>query len=126
MEEGGSLVVKELRVANKGWEFLELSDAEQATAEETNPNTLTLTLTLTLALALTLRAGQRRGDARHTRLPATQARDALHPRQGRRAPRLRERQGARAPRRPRASPPATNARGPCAVLTSGLPRSCRS
>ena len=105
MEEGGSLVVKELRVANKGWEFLELSDAEQATAEETNPNTLTLTLTLTLALALTLRAGQRRGDARHTRLPAAQARDAHHPRQGRRAPRLRERQGARAPRRPRAARP---------------------
>ena len=33
MEEGGSLVVKELRVANKGWEFLELSDAEQATSQ---------------------------------------------------------------------------------------------
>ena len=53
MEEGGSLVVKELRVANKGWEFLELSDAEQATAEQTNPNTLTLTLTLTLSLTPT-------------------------------------------------------------------------
>ena len=29
------LRVKELRVVNKGWELLELSDAEQAAAEET-------------------------------------------------------------------------------------------
>jgi len=33
--EGGSLVVRSLTVTNKGWEFVELSDEEQASAVET-------------------------------------------------------------------------------------------
>ena len=35
VEEGGSLRVLDLRVANRGWEFVEHTDEEQAVAEET-------------------------------------------------------------------------------------------
>ena len=102
------LTVKELRVANKGWELVELSDTEQAAAEET--------------LAI-----------RGYRLLKHETR-TIHVKAGEHL--VYENDKARAPRRPRRAP-ATRTRvthapgpvhtppGPCSVLTSVLPCSCR-